>query len=411
MTETAETTPTATRRRRRQAQDSVPILQVGFRPFFLMGSIWAACAVLIWLGVLSGRLDPPGAMDPLAWHRHEMLFGFTSAIITGFILTAIPNWTGRLPVAGAALAWLALLWLAGRTALLLGNIIGSATAAVIDGVFLVVLAGLVAREIIMGSNWRNLPPALIIGLLAVANAMFHLEDQEVLDLDGSSVRLGIGAIAMLIGLIGGRIVPSFTRNWLVKRQASSKGAAVLPRPFSRYDRVALLLLAVALAGWIIAPESRLVGFLLASAGVVHAIRLSRWCGWRCTAEPLVLILHIGYGWLAFGLWLLGMASLLSAFSQLAALHALTTGAFGTMMLAVMTRASLGHSGYELAADRWTVLIYAAMTSGAIARIASPLFQDQGWLQAAGLLWAGAFLLFALAYGRTLFGYRPTPAKS
>ncbi|MGI9506654.1 MAG: NnrS family protein, partial [Geminicoccaceae bacterium] len=144
--------------------------------------------------------------------------------------------------------------------------------------------------------------------------------------------------------------------------------------------------------------------------IMHAVRLSRWCGWHCVAEPLVLILHAGYAWLAIGISLLGLANLVPAFANLAALHALTTGAFGTMMLAVMTRATLGHSGRALTADRTTVVIYGMVTIGAIGRVVSPLFPGQTWLIAAGLLWAGAFLMFALNYGPMLLGHQPTPAK-
>ena len=374
------------------------MLRAGFRPFFLMGSVWAVVAITLWLSMLAGLLDTPGAMDPVAWHQHGMLFGFASAIIAGFILTAIPNWTGRLPVAGGGLAALALLWLAGRVALFLDDVIGAQAAALIDAAFLFTLAGLIAREIIMGKNWRNLPPALLITLLAIANGLFHLEGLGVLILDELGTRLGIAAIAMLIGLIGGRVVPSFTRNWLVKRQAAS-----LPAPFERLDKLALLLLALALLAWVAAPESLPSGVLLTAAGGALALRLSRWCWFRCLAEPLVLILHIGYGWLAFGIGLLGLANLVPALGDLAALHALTTGAFGTMMLAVMTRASLGHSGRPLTANRATVTIYGMVTVGAIGRVVSPLFQGQEWLAAAGLFWAGAFLLFALVYGPMLLG--------
>ncbi|MGI9504961.1 MAG: NnrS family protein, partial [Geminicoccaceae bacterium] len=134
----------------RRQDTTPPLLRVGFRPFFLAGSMWAMIAVLLWLGMLAGLLDAPGGMDPVAWHQHEMLFGFASAVIAGFILTAIPNWTGRLPVAGSALAALALLWLAGRVALLLGGLIGAPLAAVVDASFLFVLAGLIAREIVKG---------------------------------------------------------------------------------------------------------------------------------------------------------------------------------------------------------------------------------------------------------------------
>ncbi len=389
----------------RRTRSTAPILRVGLRPFFLMGAVWAVFAICLWLAVLADLLTLPSAMAPVAWHQHEMLFGFSSAVIAGFILTAVPNWTGRLPVAGPALAVLALLWLAGRLAILVSGTISATLAALIDASFLFTLAGLIAWEIVMGGNWRNLPPALVIGLLATANGLFHLEQLSVLDPNGLGTRLGIAAIAMLIGLIGGRIVPSFTRNWLAKRQSAG-----LPSPFDALDKLALLLLATALLAWIIGPESRLSGGLLAAAGVAHTIRLARWAGWRCLAEPLVLILHIGYGWLALGVGLLGLANLVPAVSNLAALHALTTGAFGTMMLAVMTRATLGHTGRALTANSATVLIYAAVTLGAIARIISPLLPGQTWLTAAGLLWASAFLIFVLAYGPMLLGHKPTPAR-
>ena len=365
-----------------------------------MGAAFAPIAVLIWIAEFSGVALLSPALDGLAWHQHEMLFGFTSAVIAGFILTAIPNWTGRLPVAGRALAVLASLWLAGRLAMLASGIIGLPVAALIDAAFLFVLAGLIAQEIIKSSNWRNLPPALLITLLALANTAFHLEQMELIAGGGLGMRLGIGTIAMLVGLIGGRIVPSFTRNWLVKQQADN-----LPRPFGKTDKLALLALTIALLGWIILPESRLTTGLLTLAGIAHIIRLARWRFWLCLAEPLVLILHIGYGWLAMGVLLLGITQLVPAIGDVAALHALTTGAFGTMMLAVMTRATLGHSGRTLTADGWTLAIYAAVNIGAVARVLSPVLPGQMWLQAAGLLWAGAFLLFALIYGPMLLGIR------
>ena len=377
-----------------------PFLRAGFRPFFLLGSAWAAIAVMLWLGMLAGFLDAPGGMPPLAWHQHEMLFGFVSAIIAGFILTAIPNWTGRRPVASRALAALVSLWLMGRLALFFGGLVGVSLAAMIDGAFLFVLAGLIAREIIKGSNWRNLPPALLIALLAIANAIFHLEQLDIVAADGLGMRLGVGVISMLIGLIGGRIVPSFTRNWLTKRQA-----ARFPSPFVALDKLSLIILGIALVAWIAAPESLASGALLAVAGVMQAIRLSRWCGWYSLVEPLVFILHLGYAWLAIGVSLLGLANLVPAISNLAVLHALTTGAFATMMLAVMTRATLGHSGQALTANRKTVLIFVAVTTGAIVRVLSSLFPGQTWLLTAGLLWASAFLMFALVYGPMLLGLK------
>lgn len=389
---------TATQSQGRQHHDLPPILRAGFRPFFLLGALFAPIAISLWVAELAGLATLPAVLDPIAWHQHEMLFGFASAIIAGFILTAIPNWTGRLPVAGLALAGLAALWLAGRLAMFLGGVFEAPIAALIDAAFLFVLAGLIAREIIKGSNWRNLPPAFLITLLAIANALFHLEQQGAIADDGFCMRLGIGAIAMLIGLIGGRIVPSFTRNWLVKRKGVD-----LPSSFGMIDELALLMLVIALLGWVLVPASPLAAGFLTITGVAHIVRIVRWRFWLCFAEPLVLILHLGYGWLAVGVLLLGVTQLVPAISNLAALHALTTGAFGTMMLAVMTRATLGHTGRQLAANGWTVAIYSAVNMGAIIRVLSPILPGEGWLQAAGLLWAGAFLLFVLAYGPMLLG--------
>ncbi len=389
---------------RRRLHDLPPILRQGFRPFFLLGATFAAFAVICWLAELAGIGILAGTIDPLAWHQHEMLFGFASAIVAGFILTAIPNWTGRLPVRGRPLAALAGLWVVGRIAMLAGGLIGGIATALIDSAFLVVMAALVAREIVNGGNWRNLAPATLIALLAIGNVAFHLDHQFGLALHGLGTRIGIAALAMLIGMIGGRIVPSFTRNWLVKRQA-----ARLPSPFGIVDKAALVTLAAALLGWVLLPHGAITGALLVLAGPAQIVRLARWQGFRTHAEPLVLILHIGYGWLAAGLLLLGLANLAGPFSDLAALHALTTGAFGTMMLAVMTRATLGHTGRTLTADGWTILIYAAVTLGAIARTISPILADRIWLDAAGLLWAGAFLTFALTYGPMLARTDAKPA--
>ncbi len=239
---------------------------------------------------------------------------------------------------------------------------------------------------------------LLIGLYACGNLLWHLGELRPGLAPGQGLRLGIASLAMLLGLIGGRIVPSFTRNWLAKRQAP------LPAPFGRLDRLALLTLAAALVGWNLLPDTSAAGLLLLLAGSAQALRLARWRPWSTRAEPLVASLHLGYGWLALGVFLLGLAQL-GLMSSSAAVHALTAGAFGTMMLAVMTRATLGHTGRPLVADATTTVIYAMVNAGAAGRVIAAQWPDGAWLIVAGLLWIGAFALFVLHYGPMLLGRR------
>ena len=343
----------------------------------------------------------PSVFAPSAWHGHEMLFGYAAAVIAGFILTAVPNWTGRLPLKGVPLIMLFGLWLAGRAAVAFSAVIGPWLVLVIDVGFLATMMGLVLREILAGRNWRNLPIVAALGMLAAANLLTHLDRAADLATLGLGLRLGLATVLTLIGLVGGRVVPSFTRNWLVKLSMPS-----LPAPFGAIDRLALAVMVAALLLWALLPEARVVGPLLIAAGLIHAVRLWRWRGWQTGAEPLVLILHLGYAWLPAGLVLLGLETL-GLGPSLAAHHALTAGAIGTMTLAIMTRASLGHTGHRLSASSATVMIYAAVISGALMRVIAPALPiDYGLsLVVAALLWGGAFAMFALVYGPLLLGRR------
>jgi len=205
------------------------ILSYGFRPFFLLGSLFAGLTILFWLPLLYGHLETSSAFAPVDWHVHEMLFGYLAAVVTGFLLTAIPNWTGRLPVQGLPLLALVLLWLAGRIAVFFSTETGWLAAAIIDCAFLLAVAAAAAVEIIAGRNWRNLKVLAPVAVLLVANVVFHAETHY----DGNSDigrRLGIGAAIVLITIVGGRIIPSFTRNWLARENPGR-----LPVPFNRFD--------------------------------------------------------------------------------------------------------------------------------------------------------------------------------
>jgi uncharacterized protein involved in response to NO len=377
------------------------ILLLGFRPFFLAAGIWSALTVGLWLLVVAGQVESPGAFDPLTWHGHEMIFGFAVAAIAGFLSTAVPNWTGRLPIQGRRLALLCGLWLAGRLAVMASGLIGPAAAAVIDVAFLVVFAGAILREILAGPKRSNLPVVGILGLLAGANTLIHLEAIGVAETAVLGLRLAIAVVVMLITLIGGRVVPSFTRNWLAKRKAG------LPAPFGRVDRLALLATALAGLAWVAAPGWAGTGLAALLAAAANGARLARWRGLSTLGEPLVFVLHLGYGWLAAGFALLGLATLTGALPASAALHALTAGAIGTMTLAVMTRATLGHTGQALRAGAGTTTIYLLVTAAAVLRVVAPLLGagQPLVLVLGGLAWIGAFGLFVALYGPLLVAPR------
>lgn len=381
---------------KRRAFTGPALFSFGFRPFFLFATLFAGLAVPAWLAAFALGV-PLGVTDnAMAWHAHEMIFGYTGAVIAGFLLTAIPNWTGRAPVMGWPLALLFGLWLSGRIAM--ASPFSEAAASIIDVVFLIVLAAAVWREIVAGRNWKNLPVAGLLSAFAAANILWHLEAANV-PLSGLGQRLALGALAMLMALIGGRIIPSFTTNWMKKERR-----VPLPVPFNSVDRLVLGLTGVALIAWIVAPLALISGVLLGSAGVGHVVRVARWGGWRTLAEPIVAILHISYLWLAIALLLLATAILTPGlFAGASALHALTAGAVGQLTLAVMTRASRGHSGKPIVADRATTIVYACIFMGALLRLMLP-FTPMDYATGAaiaGSIWSLGMLLFAYAYGPML----------
>ena len=377
---------------RYRAYTGPAIFAHGFRAFFFAAGCWAALVMALWLGAWRGAIVLPTAFAPPIWHAHELVFGYGVAAVTGFLLTAIPNWTGRFPLQGAPLAALVLLWLAGRIAVTASALIGPWLAGMIDVAFLIVLWAFVVREILAGKNWRNLPMPLALAALAVANAATHVDT-----LSAYGIRGGIAVLAALIGLMGGRIVPSFTHNWLAKH-----GAIEMPAPFGLIDRVMLALTVIALVSWVIAPEWAGTGVAAGVAGIATVARFGRWRGQDTTPEPLLWVLHLGYFWLAVGLGLIAAVPAWGI-SPIVAIHALTAGAIATMTLAVMTRASLGHSGRALTADVWTTLIYVLVTAAALARIAAHGFAANyaAWIDAAGGLWIAAFTLFAVRYAPVL----------
>ncbi len=380
------------------------VFSVGLRPFFLFSALWAATATPLWLyAFLSG--GPVG----LSWHVHEMLFGYTGGVVVGFLLTAVPNWTGRLPVVGTPLALLFGLWLAGRAAMLAmavnADLASEVWPLIIDGLFLFAMAGVVWREVLAGQNWRNVPVAVMVTVFALANAGFHLEAGAG-GVANLSTRPGLAVVALLIAVIGGRVTPSFTRNWQTKR------GGPLPAVAGRLDMVTLAVTAVGLVAWSVAPTHPAAGALLLAAGGLNLVRLIRWRGDATVAEPLVWILHLGYLWLAAGLLFTGLSVAAPGLvPPSVGVHALTAGAIGVMTLAIMTRASRGHTGRPLAAGRIEVLIYVLINAAALARVTGgllpPLYQPL--LMVSAGLWSAAFLAFVVGYGAMLLSPRPDRA--
>jgi uncharacterized protein involved in response to NO len=383
-----------------RAWRGAPILSRGFRPFFLAAGVWALLGIALWSAIFTGVIAIPTAFSAVDWHAHEMIFGYGGAVVAGFLLTAIPNWTGRLPVSGFPLAALGLLWAAGRVAVLCSAAIGRPAAAVIDVSFLVVFAAVVAREVAAGRNWRNLKVAGLVLTLYLVNVAFHLEDARS-GLAEYSTRAALGAVVMLILLIGGRVTPSFTANWLAKA-----GAGKRPVPFGRPDGAVMALSALSLAFWVAAPEGAATGALALAAGVANLWRLSRWRGLAARRDALLLVLHGGFFLAAAGFLAVGTHALWpSQIPYAAGVHVWAIGAIGLMTLAMMTRATLGHSGRALVASKGTQFAYVLVIGAMLARVAMAVFPEFALplMHLAACAWILAFAAFLFAYAPMLVG--------
>jgi len=381
---------------------SPAVLTLAFRPFFFAASLWSALALALWIVMFMTGLALPSRFDPLTWHIHEMLFGFVPAAIAGFMLTAIPNWTGRPPIHGAPLALLVLLWALGRIACLISALVPLWAAAAVDLAFPFVLCAVAAREIVAARNWRNLAMPVPIAVLGIADLLMYLENAGFAVPEGLGWRLGLAAIIALISVIGGRIIPSFTRSWLAKR-----GVATAPAAHDLIDRSALGALHAGLWGWAFLPAFRPLGALLLLAALLNLWRFGRWRGVATLSEPLLAILHLGYLWVIVGAALLGATMLSNAVPEAGAIHALTAGAIGTMVIAVMTRVARGHTGRPLEAGHITTLIYLMISAAAMCRVAASFAGRSSMLLlgVSAVLWIASFTLFAIRYGPWLASRR------
>jgi len=376
------------------------LLAGGFRPFFLLAALHAAAFLPFWLGALAGAWSAPAwIVGATRWHAHEMVFGFATAAICGFLLTAVPVWTASPPVSGRPLAALVLLWLAGRAAFVAPQALPAPLVAALDLPLLAAAAALVARRIARAGQGRNAGFPLALLALLLANAAVH---GEALGLAPGGAAAGLrgaaGVVVALVVAIGGRIVPGFTANAL--RRAGGDPTAVQRTPWAEDTAVPAVALAVALD--LLAPRTPWSGAAALVAAAVVAARMSGWATRRVLRDPLVVSLHAGYAWVPVGFALVAAADLTGAVPWTAGLHALTAGAMGGMILAVMTRVALGHTGRELAAPPSAVLAYALVHAGALLRVAGPMVAPGSEaLVAAGALWALAFVAFLVGYAPIL----------
>lgn len=374
----------------------LPLLSYGFRPFFFFGALYAALAVLIWMPFYFGEVGLPTAFTPRDWHAHEMIYGYLPAVITGFLLTAIPNWTGRLPLQGGPLLVLLGVWAAGRFAIAVSGEIGWIASMIVDAAFLFLLGGAAGREIVYGRNWRNLKVLAPVTALGLANVAFHVEARFGAAEYG--IRVGVAAVLVLLMLIGGRIIPSFTGNWL-KREAPGR----MPRPFGRFDLAVLVVSLVSLVLWIVVPFGDVTAFALIVAAALQAARLARWAGDRTLRDRLVLVLHVAYAFMPVGFAVTALGAM-GVLAPSAGIHAWMVGAAGLMTLAVMTRATLGHTGRPLAASAITQFLFASVFVAAIARICAVIEPAHQviLLYAAAVAWVVGFLGFAIVYAPLLW---------
>jgi uncharacterized protein involved in response to NO len=375
------------------AETSLPLLRAGFRPFFLLAGLQAALQVPLWLAQIAGGASLQLPYSAALWHGHEMLFGFGGAAVAGFLLTAVPSWTGVPTPKGAPLGLFVLLFVAARVAFALGGLLPPWVAAALDLPFLPILAAMVAVPLFKAGNRRNYQFLPILGVLTIADALVLAEMCGLGNLGRNGLYLGLFLLILMIGIVGGRIIPTFTQSGL--RMA---GVTWQAKPAPNFDRVAIGLLAAVAVAEAVAPASLWAGILCLAAAPVHLVRLARWEGWRGRKLPLLWVLHIGYLWLPLGLALVGVATVAAGpLRPEAALHGLTTGCIGTMVLAVMSRAALGHGGRPLVAAPPTVVAYLLVWGAAWLRVFGPMVDPTKTLWFSGLVWTAGFALFVFVY--------------
>jgi uncharacterized protein involved in response to NO len=378
-----------------QVQDGLfryPVFNLGFRPFFLLAGVFAIIIIPLWLAIFTGLWPAPAYLGPRGWHAHEMLFGYTIAVVAGFLLTAVRNWTGLPTPTGPLLALLTLLWLMARFALAFTTIIPAWVGAVIDVSFLPAIAGVLLPLLWRSRNLRNLAFPLILLALAGANLVIHLQALGVLA-SGSdrALQFTLNAITLIMVVIGGRVIPFFTANVLSEVQV---------RRLAWADILAIGLVIMMLVIDLFAFLHALAGPVALLAAAANIIRMWRWQSLATRRVPMLWILHIGYAWIVIALALKGLTGVVPVVTPGAAIHALTVGAIGSLTLGMMSRVALGHTGRAIVATTTITAAFILINVSAILRVTIPIAMPElYWLGliVSGLLWSIAFGLFVIHY--------------
>lgn len=367
-----------------QLPKGMPFLRLGFRPFYVGGALLAALIVPLWVAMFLGQLPLMPAVPPLLWHAHEMLFGFAVAIIVGFLLTAGKAWTGLATPRGGWLGGLAALWLAARVASVLGPY---ALYAVLDMALLPLVAAILITLVLRARNYRNLPLALILALLASANLAFHLAAMGALNLPAiTPLYAGLALIVMIECVMAGRVIPAFT-------MAVTPGLKLSATVW--VERITLGATGLGLALWVFAPNGVVGLLVLMLASVLHIKRLASWRPALTLSRPILWILHAAYAWIPVGLGLLALAQI-GLVPVSAGVHALAVGATGGLIIGMITRTARGHTGRPLKASKPEVLAYALVMTAAVLRVLLPLISPRLMvvsLIAAAVVWSAAFLIY------------------
>ncbi len=379
----------------------------GFRPFFFFGTIFAALIISLWVPWYLGIIEIPSALPPISWHNHELFFGYIPAIIAGFLLTAVPNWTGRRPASGMSLAILLAIWLLGRLAISFSLFLPPLLASFFALAFLPALIFIVGRDIVLAGNKRNLVVIVVLSALFLAQIFYHVEFLTTGDtLFGA--RLALAIILIMIMLIGGRIIPNFTRNWIRRFNPGPE-----PIGFARFDAIAMLVAIIALAAWVVLPAlpalgAKISGLLFLGAGLIHLARLWRWRPLRTVREPMLAVLHLAYLFIPVGFILAGLAAIGDgAITTALTIHSWSVGTIALMTIAVMTRVTKGHTGRAQVANTSTLILFGAMLVAIFARLAAAVLPQYSavLLTSSATGWIVAFAGFALIYGPALFTTR------
>lgn len=356
------------------------LFNLAFRPFYLLAALFSAISVALWVAVLQG-LPWSGYLAPVLWHQHEMLFGFALAVIAGFLLTAGRVWTGLRTPEGLPLALLAAHWIAARILLYTGP---APAAALVDGAFPFVVAAVMARVIVGSRNARNYFVVVLLCVVGAANIAFHLDHATL------PLRATLWLVMTLVIVMAGRVVPSFTASALPR-------AGVVIRP--KLDRVALAMTLAVFAADLLGLGAAALAPLAFAAAVLHAVRQWGWAPLASRGRPILWILHLSHAWIPAGFVLLGLGSL-DLVSTAAPLHAFGAGAIGGLIIGMITRTALGHTGRPLATGRAEVAAYVMVHLAAALRVLASAAPGAGYLSviaASGVLWSAAFLLYFTVY--------------